>query len=283
MPKCDFCGKEAFVAGWLCQSEAQAGGCKTEAKPREHEMTDINRQPVLDHGYVLLRNIAGPVRRADAEFDADDTDPANAARFSFDAADKIDRTREQDLKLARYLMEHRHSTPFEMVTVWLEMQMPIFVARQFVRHRTVSINEVSARYTKLEPLFYVPDPAVVGVKSETNKQGRTIDGDAREVADQFASDLRSSNFGAYRKYDYAIAAGIPNELARLFLPLNVYTKWLWKQDLHNLLHFLDLRLDPHAQYEARQYAEAVAALLRRVLPHSMALFDQRRLARDVER
>lgn len=238
--------------------------------------TPDTRVAVLDHGYVLLRNIAGPVRRADEPFDADDTDPANAARFSFDAADKIDRPRDLDLKLADYLMRNRHSTPFEMVTVWLEMQMPIFVARQFVRHRTVSINEVSARYTKLEPLFYVPDPAVVGVKSESNKQGRTITGATLKGAERFTKYLKHHGNDAYREYEMALDYGIPNELARLFLPLNIYTKWLWKQDLHNLMHFMALRLDSHAQYEARQYAEAVATLLRRVLPHSMALFDQYR-------
>jgi len=123
---------------------------------------------VLDHGYVILRNISGPIRRASQPFDADDTDPANAARFSFDAADQETRVREDDLKLARYLWKNRHTTPFEMVEVWLEMQMPIFVARQFVRHRTVSINEVSARYVQLPKQFYIPDPKVIGVKSASN-------------------------------------------------------------------------------------------------------------------
>lgn len=230
------------------------------------------RVNVLDHGYVEMRNIAGPTRRANAEFDADDVDPANAARFSFLAADR-DRPREQDIKLAAYLMRNRHTTPIEMITVWLEMRMPIFVARQFVRHRTVSINEVSARYTRLEPLFYIPARANVGVKSASNKQGRSLDEDNAAAA-AFCRRLDAASRDAYAAYSDAIEAGIPNELARCHLPLNIYTTWLWKQDLHNMMHLLRLRLHEHAQYEARQYATAIRSLLGHVLPDLMALFDE---------
>lgn len=229
------------------------------------------RIDVLDHGYVTLRNVAGPVRRADQPFDADDTDPANAARFSFDAADQETRARDEDLKLAHYLWRNRHTTPFEMVEVWLEMQMPIFVARQFVRHRTVSINEVSARYTQLPKQFYIPDPAVIGVKSANNKQGRTIDGEASPVAEKFVQNLQCQCEAAYAVYEQGLADGIPNEVARCGLPLNIYTKWLWNQDLHNLMHFLELRLHEHAQYEARCYAQAILDLLAAVLPETMKL------------
>lgn len=229
---------------------------------------------VLDHGYVILRNISGPVRRESCPYDADDTDPANAARFSFDAADQATRMREDDLKLARYLWKNKHTTPFEMIEVWLEMQMPIFVARQFVRHRTVSINEVSARYTKLPEQFYIPDPSVIGIKSASNKQGRTIDGGENPAAGQFTRDLQEQCQKAYSTYEYALASGIPNEIARCVLPLNIYTKWLWNQDLHNLMHFLKLRLHPHAQYESRCYAQAIFELMSGVLPETMKMMGE---------
>jgi thymidylate synthase (FAD) len=233
---------------------------------------------VLDHGYVRLRNISGPVRRPELEYDADDVDPANSARFSFDAADKVGRPREADLKLARYLMEHKHTTPFEMVEIWLEMKMPIFIARQFVRHRTATINEISGRYIQLPNEFYIPDPATIGVPSASNKQGRDRQND-NPYAEVFAEKLRASCERAYAQYEEDLANKIPPEIARMQLPLNVYTKWLWKQDLHNIMHFISVRIDSHAQWEAQQYASAVYELLKKVLPFSMQLFDQyRRLA-----
>lgn len=235
-----------------------------------------NSVKVLDHGFVTLRNIAGPIRRSDCEFDAHDRDPANAARFSFDAADRETRTEAEDLKLARYLYKNKHTTPFEMVEVWLEMKMPIFVARQFVRHRTVSINEVSGRYVQLPNDFYIPTVETIGTKSATNKQGRDIAGgneDENPAARLFQLGLKQHCDHAYKLYEYAIAQGIPNELARCHLPVNVYTKWLWNQDLHNLMHFLRLRSHSHAQYEARQYAEAIHSLLSKVVPETMKLLE----------
>lgn len=240
---------------------------------------------VLDHGYVELRNIAGPIRREtkhlpgtngsiiERKFDADDTDPANAARFSFDAADRGDRTREDDLKLAGYLLKNQHTTPFEMIEIWLEMKMPIFVARQFVRHRTVSINEVSARYVQLPNEFYIPKIENVGIKSVSNKQGRMIE-EENAAANDFCATLRIHAEKSYLNYQNAINQGIPNELARCFLPVNIYTKWLWNQDLHNMMHFLRLRRHEHAQFEARAYADAIHKLLSEVLPATMKLFDE---------
>lgn len=235
----------------------------------------VNKIPVLDHGYVLLRNISGPTRRPNDPFDADSIDPANSARFSFDAADKEDRPREADLKLVNYLIKNKHTTPIEMIEIWLEMKMPIFVARQFVRHRTVSINEVSARYVQLPNEFYIPNPQNVGQKSESNKQGRNIEGIYQydETAEIYCKRLAYNSQWAYSEYERAINAGIPNELARCFLPVNIYTKWLWKQDLHNLMHFIKLRDHSHAQYESQQYAKAIKTLLKEHIPELMEMYE----------
>ena len=230
---------------------------------------------VLDHGFVRLRNIAGPIPRRDRPFDADDVDPAFAARMSFDAADK-ERTREADLKLCRYLIANKHTTPLEVIELWIEMKMPIFVARQFVRHRTVTINEVSARYVKLPAEWYIPDPRTIGVRPEKIKQGRVVDLDAEpnQQAKDFCVFLNSACKINYQQYERAIEDGIPPELARCFLHVNHYTHWLWKQDLHNIMHFLGLRAHGHAQYEAQQYGYAIVDMVRNVLPNTMALWEE---------
>lgn len=227
---------------------------------------------VLDHGFVKLRNISGPTRRADKEFDADDVDPANSARMSFDLTDS-DRTREDDLRLCNYLMKHWHTTPTEMVEIWLEMKLPIFVARQFVRHRTATINEVSGRYVTLPAKWYIPE--VVGGKAKSNKQGQedNLDEDDQEG---FRNDLNSQCSQSYYLYQSYLERGVAPEHARMFLHLNHYTHWLWKQDLHNMMHFLSLRIDKHAQVEARAYANVVYELLQQVLPETMKLFIQYR-------
>lgn len=227
---------------------------------------------VLDHGYVKLRNISGPTRRSAEEFDADSIDPANSARFSFDAADDSSRTREDDLKLDAYLIRNKHTTPIEMIEIWLEMKLPLFVARQFVRHRTVSINEISARYIQLPNEFYIPELDVVGVQSGSNKQGRDLT-KRNPHADYFQLSLKAQCKEAYKCYEQAIKVGIPYELARLHLPVNIYTKWLWKQDLHNMIHFLSLRTHSHAQYEAQQYALAIRELLEDAIPDLMAIYE----------
>lgn len=225
---------------------------------------------VLDHGFVKLRNLSGPTRRWAQEFDASDVDPANAARMSFEQMDS-GRTVEEDLKLARYLMKNRHTTPFEMIEVWIEMKMPIFVARQFVRHRTVSINEVSGRYVVLPAEWYIP--SVVGGKPVNAKQGQSANLDPIIQA-EFKRKLNDACSKAYEEYLYFLAAGVAAEHARMFLHVNHYTHWLWKQDLHNIMHFLGLRSGGHAQIEAQQYADAVDKLIRTHLPNSMALYDE---------
>lgn len=238
----------------------------------------VTRTPVLDHGFVLLRNISGPTRRIyedhDSkyfrEFDADDIDPANAARMSFDQMDS-GRTREEDLKLADYLLRSGHTGPFEQIQVWLEMKMPIFVARQFVRHRTTRLNEVSGRYVTLPAEWYIPE--VVGGKAKNAKQGQADNlTPIQQEQFKFALD-RHANRG-YVAYTGAIADGVAPEHARMFLSLNHYTHWIWNQDLHNLMHFLRLRAHSHAQIEAQKYAKAIIDLIRMRLPHSMALFDK---------
>lgn len=241
---------------------------------------------VLDHGFVTLRNISGPTRRTFdpdnmsgevftdniADYDADDIDPANAARMSFNQTDS-DRTREQDLKLCEYLMKNKHTSPFEMISVWLEMKLPIFVARQFVRHRTVRLNEVSGRYITLPAEWYIPE--VVGGKAKSAKQGQE-DNLPQFMQDAFRNNLNQHCQAGYNRYLMEIAAGVAPEHARMLLSLNHYTHWLWNQDLHNLLHFLSLRDHSHAQIEAQAYAKSIDSLIREVLPNTMELYDKYR-------
>jgi thymidylate synthase (FAD) len=239
---------------------------------------------VLDHGFVILRNVSGPTRRVDRDlddpqygiqprpFDADDVDPANSARMSFDQMDS-GRTREMDLKLCDYLIRNWHTSPFEMIEVWLEMKLPIFVARQFVRHRTVSINEVSGRYIQLPSEWFIP--AVVGGKAPNKKQGQSDNLDVETQA-WFKRKLLDHNNAGYALYEEAIERGVAMEHARMALQLNHYTHWLWKQDLHNLMHFMSLRDHAHAQVEAQVYAHAISVLLRDALPECMALYDKYR-------
>ena len=225
---------------------------------------------VLDHGFVTLRNIAGPTRRADAEFDASDVDVANSARMSFDASD-LERSYEIEMKLNRYLLANKHMTPFESIEVWLEMKLPIFVARQFVRHRTAALNEVSGRYVTLPAEWYIPD--VVGGKAANKKQGQedNLDQDSQE---QFKHYLNLHCQEGYEMYERAIERGVAPEHARLFLSLNHYTHWLWKQDLRNLMHFLALRTHSHAQVEAQAYANAVVELLEPTIPGLINLYKE---------
>ena len=253
----------------------------------------MNTIKVLDHGFVKLRNLSGPVRRVllDEEdtfclngsgkytdttnirdFDADDTDPSITARISFDNLD-AERTREQDLKLYEYLIANHHNTPVEMIEIWLEMKLPIFIARQFVRHRTATINEVSARYATLPEEWYIPE--VVGGRAVSNKQGQE-DNLPTEVQRLFKADLDSYCALSYKNYVDYLAQGVAPEHARMFLHVNHYTHWIWKQDLSNMMHFLSLRLDSHAQIEARLYAQAIYDLLKQYLPKSIELFDKYR-------
>ena len=251
--------------------------------------TDAHTVKVHEHGFVRLCNVAGPTRRTGMtvsdvvndtpmrDFDADDVDPAQAARMSFGQMNS-ERSRDTDIKLAGYLMRNQHTSPFEMVQVWLEMKLPIFVARQFVRHRTVRLNEVSGRYVTLPAEWYVPALKDVMLQSVGKKQGGApIDfNDHEQVrkAERYRINLESECIDGYRTYQEAIADGIAMEQARLLLHLNHYTHWLWNQDLHNLFHMLSLRDHAHAQPEARAYAKAIDSLVRTVLPECFRLYDE---------
>lgn len=232
---------------------------------------------VLDHGWIQLCNIGGPIRRISKVFDGQDEDPAICARNSFDNMDEV-RTYEQDMKLNEYLMAHWHTSPFEMIEVWLRIKMPFFVFRQFERHRTAikstaSLNEISGRYVQLPTEWYIP--SVVGGKAKNKKQGQE-DNLSIELQQKFKEDLNKECEESYSKYVNYLEAGVAPEHARLFLHVNHYTEVVWKQDLHNLMHFLALRTDSHAQIEARQYANTLYELLKYSLPGCMTLFDKYR-------
>ena len=254
-------------------------------------MTQFTRK-VLDHGFVTLRNMSGPTRRAFQQplpngephdpanilpgglewrpFDADDTDVANSARMSFGGTD-AERTYEIEMKLNRYLLANKHMTPFESIEVWLEMKLPIFVARQFVRHRTAALNEISGRYVTLPAEWYIPE--IVGGKAKDKKQGQEDNLDETEQ-NVFRTALQNHCVSGYEKYLTAIDRGVAAEHARMFLSLNHYTHWLWKQDLRNLMGFLSLRQHGHAQVEARMYANAIVELLEPQIPGLIGLYNE---------
>jgi thymidylate synthase (FAD) len=222
--------------------------------------------PVLDHGLVRVIDYMG-----------DDAAITQAARVSYGRGTKAV---QNDAGLIRYLMRHWHSTPFEMCEVKFHVKLPVFVARQWIRHRTANVNEYSARYSILDREFYIPDPAHLAAQSTVNNQGRgaLLEGEeARRVLDW----LRDDAARAYDHYEAMLSQegqqGLARELARMNLPANVYTQWYWKIDLHNLFHFLRLRADAHAQFEIRAYAEAMCAIVKDWVPLAYAAFADYRL------
>lgn len=231
---------------------------------------------VLDKGYVALRNMSGPTRRRLATFDADDVDIAQAARYSFGPESNKDRTREDDIRLMNYLISHWHTSPVEMIELWFEIKLPIFVARHFVRHRTGSINEISGRYITLPADWYIPE--IVGAKpsKETGiKQGQ-VNNLSEKEQQYFKECLNEHCEKGYRDYLTMLDMNVAPEHARMFLSLNHYTIWLWKMDLHNLMHFLSLRIDGHAQIEDREYGNAILNLVEQHLPAAMQSFRTHR-------
>jgi thymidylate synthase (FAD) len=228
---------------------------------------------VLDHGFVRVIDYMG-----------DDAAIVQAARVSYGRGTK---RVSEDSGLIRYLMRHRHSTPFEMCEIKYHVKLPIFVARQWIRHRTANVNEYSARYSILDREFYIPAPEQLAAQSVKNRQGR---GDVLE-GDEAAEVLTLLRDDAARNYDHYAAMlnenadgkpvdparrGLARELARMNLTLNTYTQWYWKTDLYNLFHFLSLRADAHAQYEIRVYAEAMLRTVQAWVPlASQAFLDYR--------
>lgn len=222
--------------------------------------------PVLDHGFVRVIDYMG-----------DDAAICQAARVSYG---KGTRSVQNDEGLIRYLMRHWHSTPFEMCEVKFHVKLPVFVARQWIRHRTANVNEYSARYSILDREFYIPRAEHLAAQSTQNNQGRgeVLQGDeAQRVLDLLREDAMRS----YDHYESMLSKdgqqGLARELARMNLPANIYTQWYWKVDLHNLLHFLRLRADSHAQYEIRAYAELICDIVADWVPAAFAAFRDYRL------
>ena len=230
--------------------------------------------PILDHGFVRVVDYMG-----------DDAAIVQAARVSYGKGTK---KLSDDAGLINYLLRHRHTTPFEMCEIKYHVKVPIFIARQWIRHRTANVNEYSARYSVLDREFYIPNFEQLAVQSKQNHQGRgaLLEGDeAQHVLDLLKED-------ATRNYDHYVEmlnedpdgnvidegrGGLARELARMNLTLNTYTQWYWKIDLHNLLHFLSLRADTHAQYEIRVYAEAMLETIKRWVPIAHKAYLQYRV------
>ena len=231
----------------------------------------LHAAPVLDHGLVRVIDYMG-----------DDAAIVQAARVSYGRGT---RQVQQDAGLIRYLMRHRHTTPFEMCEIKFHVKLPIFVARQWIRHRTASINEYSARYSILDREFYLPAPEQLAAQSASNRQGRGEVLAGEEAAEVLAL-LRDDAERTYAHYAIMLnegeaadpaRRGLARELARMNLTLNTYTQWYWKTNLHNLFHFLALRADAHAQYEIRVYADAMLRITEAWVPIAAAAFRDYRL------
>ncbi|HBQ35284.1 MAG TPA: FAD-dependent thymidylate synthase [Rhodobacteraceae bacterium] len=221
---------------------------------------------VLDHGFIRVIDYMG-----------DDAAICQAARVSYGTGTK---SVQNDAGLIRYLMRHWHSTPFEMCEIKLHVKLPIFVARQWIRHRTANVNEYSARYSILDREFYIPADDQLAAQSTLNHQGR---GDILqgEEAARVLDILKTDSNRSYDNYQAMISEdgqqGLARELARMNLPMNMYTQWYWKVDLHNLFHFLRLRADQHAQYEIRVYADEICKVVADWVPAAYSAFEDYRM------
>ena len=225
----------------------------------EMELLIDHEFKILDEGFIKLVDYMGS-----------DSSIVQAARVSYGAGTK---QVSQDASLINYLISHSHTTPFEMCEIKLHIKLPIFVARQWIRHRTASVNEHSARYSIVDQEFYIPEHDKIALQSRSNAQGRgnTLkEDDALEIANR----LHHASVTAYETYNHLIELGISREIARMCLPVNFYTEWYWKVDLHNLLHFLKLRSDKHAQYEIRVYAECILDIVKKWVPLTYKAFEE---------
>lgn len=269
-------GSEGLSAAQTAEiTEARAQSAKTRRAVAE-SLEEILYQPfpVLNAGFVRVIDYMG-----------DDAAVVQAARVSYGRGTK---KVTEDRGLIAYLMRHGHTTPFEMAEIKLHVKLPIFVARQWIRHRTANVNEYSARYSVLDKEFYLPTTDHLAAQSQTNRQGRSDILDATE-AQHVLELLRHDAENAYSHYlemlnedrsgnklDEA-KGGLARELARMNLSLNFYTQWYWKVDLHNLLGFLRLRADAHAQYEIRAYANVILDILKRWVPYTYDAFVEHKL------
>ncbi|MBU3742532.1 MAG: FAD-dependent thymidylate synthase [Candidatus Kapabacteria bacterium] len=213
----------------------------------------------LDKGFVRLVDVMG-----------DDAAIVQAARVSYGSGTK---KVHEDRGLIRYLMRHLHTTPFEMVEFKFHIKLPIFVARQWIRHRTANVNEYSGRYSEMKDEFYVPSLDQVRAQSTSNKQGRADEAFPVEESRRIVDMMTATQEHAYAEYQELLSMDLAREVARINLPVSNYTEWYWKIDLHNLFHFLRLRIDAHAQYEIRVFAQAMADLIRPYVPLAYEAFE----------
>lgn len=231
--------------------------------------------PVLDHGFVRVVDYMG-----------NDNSIVQAARVSYGTGTK---QVNQDAGLINYLLRHKHTTPFEMCEIKFHLKMPIFVARQWIRHRTANVNEYSARYSVMDNEFYIPSAESLAAQSTKNHQGRSDEALSPEETARVLEILKGDSQTCYKHYEELMNTdsegniidperkGIARELARMNLPINIYTQWYWKIDLHNLMHFLHLRADSHAQYEIRVFAQAMMDVVKKWVPIAYESFIDHRV------
>ena len=215
--------------------------------------------PVLNHGFVRLVDYMGGDSRI-----------VQSARVSYGDGTKTVR---EDAGLIDYLLRHQHTSPFEQVVLTFHVKMPIFVARQWIRHRTARVNEISGRYSIMRDEFYLPADVDVAKQSTDNKQGRSTEPVTHQYAAEVQEKLEKGQEQAYADYSALVETGLARELARVNLPLSLYTEMYWQIDLHNLFHFLKLRLDGHAQKEIRDYADVILEITRAVAPLATSSFE----------
>ncbi len=227
--------------------------------PAAEELLDQEIK-VLDHGFVRLVDYMG----GDARI-------VQTARVSYGQGTKTVR---EDAGLIDYLLRHQHTSPFEHVVFEFHCKMPIFVARQWIRHRTARLNEISGRYSVMSSEFYLPPRDQIKLQSSDNKQGRNPEDVPAELQDKVLELLKRDQEATYNNYEELLNDDIARELARINLPLSMYTEWYWQMDLKNLFHFLKLRMDAHAQWEIQEYARAIAQIVQATCPNAYDSFDR---------
>lgn len=213
----------------------------------------------LDKGFVRLVDYMG-----------DDAAIVQAARVSYGLGTK---TPEEDRNLIRYLMNKMHTSPFEQVEFKFHIKAPIFVFRQWIRHRTASANEASLRYTEMKEEFYIPDAEELRFQSKDNKQCRDEKNIDLETSEEILAEMKEMQLLSYRHYQNLLETGLAREVSRINIPISAYSEMYWKMDLHNLFHFLKLRMDKHAQYEIRVFADAIYELIKPIVPVACEAFD----------